>query len=165
GAVGITKQIIGMAVSEGDVVLQSDVATVRSGGSNTSIKITPTTVFSTNWEFGRLKCFELALYATTSSKTYTVYFRPGATADWTDDPTAAELWIELEYWGHASNNFRRITKSTGVIDMNGSSAWQSLAVTVAPAQAGVVYLRCYYAKTKESAKDNKFFIDPIPVVT
>ena len=103
--------------------------------------------------------FEYPIYATTDSKTYTVYFRPDATGDWTADPTATELWIEIEYWGHASNNFRRITRSTGVIDMNGSTNWQTLTVTIAPSQTGVAYLRAYYAKTKESGKSNVFFCD------
>ncbi len=72
----------------------------------------------------------------------------------------------MEYWGHASNNFRRIMKSTEVIDMNGLADYtESLSVTVGPAQAGVLYLRGYYAKTKESGKANTFFWDLVPVVT
>ena len=109
--------------------------------------------------------FEIPFYATTDSKKYEVFFRPTATADWTADPTAAELWIELEAWGHATNNFRKITKSTGVIDMNGSTTFTALDVTVGPAQAGVAYLRGYYAKTKESGKANTFFWDVVPVVS
>lgn len=146
-------------------VLESETTTVRSGGSNVSIKVTPGANLSTSWEFGKLQIFEIPLYATTSSKTYTVYFKNSATTDWTADPTATELWIELEAWGHASNNFRKITKSTGTIDFNGNTVWQSLTVTVAPSQTGVAYLRCYYAKTKESGKSNVFFVDPIPVIT
>ena len=119
----------------------------------------PSTDIGAVWEHSHVKLFEYGFYTTTDEKTYTVYFRPSATADWTADPTAGELWIELEYWGHASNNFRRITKSTGVIDMNGSTAWQKLTVTIAPSQAGVAYLRCWYAKTKESGKSNIFFCD------
>jgi hypothetical protein len=146
-------------------IYQSETTTVRSGGSNKSIKVTPSTNLGTAWEASRIKLFEIPFYATTASKTYTVYFKTNATTDWTADPTAAELWIELEAWGHATNNFRKITKSTGVIDFNGSTAWQSLTVTVAPAQAGVAYLRCYYAKTKEASKSNVFFVDPIQEVS
>jgi len=145
-------------------IYQSETTIVRTGGSNRSIKVTPTTSISNNWEYSRLMVFELPIYATTDPKTYTVYFRTEATANWTADPTASELWIELEAWGHATNNFRKITKSTGVIDFNGSTAWQSLTVTVAPAQAGVAYLRCWYAKTKE-AQSNVFYVDPIPVIS
>ena len=49
--------------------------------------------------------------------------------------------------------------------MNGSTTWTALSVTVAPAQAGVAYLRGYYCKTKEAAKANTFFWDTVPVVT
>ena len=106
--------------------------------------------------------FEIPIYATTNSKQYDIYFRPDATANWSADPLATELWIELEAWGHASNNFRKITKSTGVVTDSGN--WESLTVTVAPAQAGVAYLRCYYCKTKE-AGSNILFVDPIPVIS
>lgn len=143
---------------------ESDTATVRSGGSTISIKVTPGANIATTRP-GLLKLLELPIYATTSSKTYDIYFRPDATANWTADPTAAELWVELEAWGHATNNYRKITKSTGVIDMNGSTAWQALSVTVAPAQAGVAYLRVWYGKPKEAAKTNVFFVDPKPVIT
>ena len=145
-------------------IFQSETTTVRSGGSNKSIKVTPTTNMTTIWDFNKLMLLELPIYATTASKQYDIYFRPNTTAEWTTDPTASELWIELEAWGHATNNFRKITKSTGVIDMNGSTAWQALSVTVAPAQAGVAYLRCWYAKTKEAGA-NVFFADPIPVIS
>jgi len=165
GTLNDTRQLTGFSTTEGTPTIQSETGTVRTGGSTIAIKVTPTTELSTNWEMARLKLFDIPLYATTTSKTYKVYFRPTATADWTADPTATELWIELEYWGHASNNFRRITKSTGVIDMNGSTTFTALSVTVVPSQAGVAYLRCWYAKTKESSKANTFFVDPIPEIT
>lgn len=165
GTLNDTRQLTGFSQAEGTPILQSETSTIRSGGSTIAIKVTGSTKLSTNWEYSRVKLFDLPFYATTDSKTYTVYFRPTATADWTDDPTNTELWLELEAWGHASNNFRKITKSTEVIDMNGSTAWQVLTVTVAPAQAGVAYLKLYYAKTKESGKANTFFVDPIPEIT
>jgi hypothetical protein len=58
-----------------------------------------------------------------------------------------------------------IKKSTGTINVTSSYAWHSLTVTAEPGQAGVVYLRCYYGKTKEGGKDNTFFFDPIPEVS
>ena len=145
----------------------SDTGTLRSGGANVSLKVTPSSVSlqSTNWILSRIKLLELPIYASTASKQYDLYFIPTATADWTADPTAVELWIELEAWGHATNAARKVTKSTGVIDMNGSLTWQALSVTVAPAQAGVAFLRAYYAKPIEASKANSFFIDPIPVIT
>ena len=159
GVLNNTRQFTSFATADGDTTIQSETTTVRSGGGTQSIKVLPSTRLSTIWKYSRILVFEYPIYAATGSKTYTVYFRPTATADWTADPTNTELWIELEAWGHASNNYRKITKSTGVIDMNGSTSWQTLTVTVNPAQTGVAYLRVYYAKTKESGKANTFFTD------
>ena len=87
-------------------------------------------------------------------------------ADWTADPAANELWIELEAWGHATNDHRRIKKSAGAVDFSTDTDFdQSLAVTVAPAQAGIAILRCFYAKPKEAGNANVFYCDPIPVVS
>ena len=159
----VTKQFLGVGI-EDTAILESDTGTVRSGGSNISIKITPQVNVGDKF-YSRIKLFEIAFYAATSSKTYDIYFKSNATANWTADPLVTELFIELEAWGHASNNSRKITKSTGVLDFNGVTTWNKLSVTVAPAQAGVAYLRGWYMKPKESAKSNEFFIDPKPVVT
>ena len=143
-------------------IYQSETGTVHAGGATTSVKITPHTNLNTisGWDYSKLCLFELPIYATTDSKTYTVYFNL-PDANFTVDPTATELWIELEAWGHATNNYRKITKSTGTITSDGN--WNSLTVTVAPAQAGIAYLRCYYCKTKEAAS-NIFYCDPRPEI-
>ena len=164
GVVGDNRIYSLFSTGNSDIVnKQSETTTVRSGGGNTSIKVTPSTRLGSVWEYSRLLLFEYPIYADTTSKTYTVYFKTNATADWTNDPTNSELWIEAEYWGHATNNHRRILKSTGVIDFNGSTAWQSLTVTVQPSQSGILYLRGYYAKTKE-AQSNIFYVDVAPVI-
>ena len=49
--------------------------------------------------------------------------------------------------------------------MNGSTTFTALDVTIAPSQAGVAYLRGFYAKRLEGGKLNTFIIDPLPVVT
>jgi len=165
GSLGVSKQYSWLNSSNTAAVIESDIGTTRSGGGAISGKCTPSTKMNTVWDWGRQLLFEIPFYATTSSKKYEVFFRPTATDDWTADPTATELWIELEYWGTAANNHRRITKSTGTIDMNGSTTFTALDVTIAPSQAGVAYLRGYYAKPKESGKVNTFFWDIIPVVT
>lgn len=162
GTIGDSRRFTSRSTSGTTPIYQSDTGTVRTGGGATSIKLTPSTELGTVWPLSRVELFELPLYATTSSKTYTVYFNLPA-ANFTAAPSAIELWIELEAWGHASNNFRKITKSTGTVAADGT--WDPLTVTVAPAQAGVAYLRCYYAKTKEDGKDNIFYTDPIPVIT
>ena len=152
-------------VDANSAVIESDTATVRSGGGAISGKFTPGANLGTAWEHSRQLMFAIRLRATTASKKYEVFIRPTATADWTADPTAAEFWIELEAWEGTVFNHRKITKSTGVIDMNGSTTFTALDVTVAPGQAGVPILRGWYRKTKESGKANTFFWDVVPVVT
>ncbi len=164
GVPSVTQQYLGLSTTENTPMIQSDTGTVRSGGSNISNKVLPSTNIGSNY-WTKLLLFEIAFSTSTASRKYEIFFKSNATANWTADPTAAELFIELEAWGHASNNFRKITKSTGVLDFNGVTTWNSLEVTVAPAQAGVAYLRGWYMKPKESAKTNEFFIDLLPVVT
>jgi len=165
GAVGDTRQLTWRSVAEGTPMLQSEDTIVRVGGSTYSIKVTPSTRIGTGSKYARILVLELPVYMAAASKTLTVYFRPGAIADWTADPLATELWAELEYWGHATNNFRTILKSTGVIDMNGDVSWQALTVTATPAQVGVAYLRVWYAKTKEAGDSNVFYCDPLIEIT
>jgi len=161
GTKGDTRQQFGTATVAGTFQIQSETGTVREDGATTSIKVSPTTNLSTAWDASRLQLFELPIHATTDSKTYTVYFNL-PDANFTVDPTATELWIELEAWGHATNNYRKTTKSTGTI--TGDGTWRALTLTVAPAQAGVAYLKCYYCKTKEAAS-NIFYCDPFVVIT
>jgi hypothetical protein len=165
GTPGSTRQYVGLADAQGSILLQSDTGTLRSGGNNISIKILPSTNMAQGSFYSKLLLFEIPIYATTASKTYQIYFKSNATANWTANPTAAELFIELEAWGHASNNFRKITKSTGVLSFTTLTTWNALSVTVAPAQAGVAYLRGWYMKPKEASKTNEIFIDPLPVIS
>lgn len=165
GVVSATLQVGSISVDSTTPHIESETTTVRSGGSNISIKIIPSTKLSILGEFSKIKLFDIPIYATTASKTYDIYFKSNAIANWTANPTAAELFIELEAWGHASNNFRKITKSTGTLPFTTVTTWNKISVTVAPAQAGVAYLRGWYTKPKESAKTNEFFIDPLPVIT
>jgi len=142
--------------------IADNTTTVRSGGSNISLEVTPNIYINTfDWSLQTL--LDIPIYTDTAARTYSIYFRPDATANWTADPTATELWLELEYW--TANDFRRIIKSTGTIDMNGSTTWTALSVTATPGQAGMAYLRVKYGKTKESGKTNVFLIDPIPVIS
>jgi hypothetical protein len=162
--VGSSKQSLSIDTDKTDsYIIVSEIDTVRAGGATKSIKVTPVTNLSSvsGWDFSKLCLFELPIYATTDSKTYTVYFNL-PDANFSVDPLATELWIELEAWGHATNKSRKITKSSGTITSDGN--WNALTVTVAPAQAGVAYLRCYYCKTKE-AESNIFYVDPIPVIS
>ncbi len=165
GVPGDTEYMDQLASADSTALYESEKTTVRSGGATISQKVTPGTNIGPESVWSTVILLDISIYATTASKKYEIFFRPDATANWTADPTAAQLWVELEAWGHASNNSRLITKSTGVIDMNGSTTWTALDVTVAPAQSGVAYLRVKYTKPKESGKTNVFFIDPLPVIT
>lgn len=163
GVPGVSKQFNFFSDDDDLPVINSDTTDVRAGGGATSIKVLPDGILGTirrdGW--GKILVFEYPIYADTSEKTFTAYFKSDDDTDWDADPTAAELWIEVEYWGHATNKYRKIVRSTGVCDSFDSddTVWNSLSVTVTPAIAGVLYLRCYYAKAKEAAKANIFFAD------
>ncbi|GAG34074.1 unnamed protein product, partial [marine sediment metagenome] len=124
----------------------------------------PTTRLSTAHEWGKLLLFEYPIYAVKDvAKTYTAYFKSDVDTDWDADPLATELWIEAEYWGHATNKFRKTLKSTGVCNNFDAddTVWDELTVTVTPLITGVLYLRGYYCKTQEGGKSNIFFCDTV----
>ena len=120
-----------------------------------------------------MKLFEYPIYANTSSKTYTMYFNSTSTTAWTTDPLTSiatgsstpELYIECEYYNTTDDADRILEMSTtsGAVDFNGSTAWQALSVTCQPTQAGILFLRGYYAKPKE-AVSNFFYMDTTPVI-
>ena len=147
----------------------SDIANLRSGGGPTNELIYPptgtaNTGLSTKYfPFSFIKLFEYPIYADTSNKTYTMYFNSTSTAQFVADPTATEFWIECEYYNVASGADRMLKKSTGVVDFNGSTAWQSLAVTCQPTQAGILYLRGFYGKPSDGY--NAFYLDTTPVIS
>lgn len=167
GTVGDNRQFTGFSIAENSHVLRSTTTPVRSGGGATSIEVLPSTKISNNSEIAYLKLFERKIYTDTTSRDYQVFFKGGTTTvEFLASPTADELWIECEYWGSATNNFRRLTKSTATVDFTTDADFdQSLTITCAPSQTGILYLRGWYAKTKESTFDNVFFVDPRIVIT
>jgi len=135
-----------------------------SGTGNTGIS----TKF---FPYSALRLFESPIYADTTSKTYTMYFMSTSTSNFTADPTVAEMWIECEYLVDPTDADRYLKKSslgvatsTSAVDFNGSTDWQAISVTCQPTQAGVLYLRGWYAKPVESGKTNFFYMDATPVV-
>ena len=148
--------------------IKSTTTPVRSGGGATSIEVLPSTGMSTAWKHSRLQLFEYPIYTDTTSRDYQVFFKAGtSTGAFTVSPTANELWIECEYWGTSSSpNHRRLLKSTATMDFTTDSDFdQSLTITCNPSQTGILYLRAFYAKTKETGRINEFFVDPRPVIT
>lgn len=146
--------------------VESSTSITRSGGSNISLKVIPNTNLGPNGDvLSRIEVFEKLVYLPASSTTLSIYVRTNLTTDWTTDPLATELYLELDYLAHATQGSRTPVRSTGVVDLNGSTNWQALNVTVTPGQAGSGYLRLYYAKTKESGKSNELYVDPLPVAS
>lgn len=166
--IGQSVQFSDLANSNTQWIASSTVASsfLRSGGGPKSIQIVPSTNIGPNNFFGWIRLFEYPIYVDTSSKQYDVYFMSTSTAAWTTDPLATELWIECEYWNYVTGatSTRAVKKSTGTVDFNGSTAWQSLSVTCQPTQTGILYLRGWYAKTKEASVMNEFFVDGTPVI-
>jgi hypothetical protein len=165
----IGKNFIYSEISQVDdtEILIATSTSVRPGGGATSIVVRPSTSVNSTWAFGTIKLFEYPIYTDGSSKQYDIYFKTATTTSaWTTDPLASELWIECDYWVHqtGATSTRKVTKSTGTIDFNGSASWQNLSVTCDPTQAGTLYLRGYYGKTKESGKSNRFVVDGTPVI-
>lgn len=155
----------------------STTTNLRSGGGAKNLVVFPpsgtgNTGLSTKmFPHSYIKLFEYPVYTDTSSKTYTMYFNSTSTSNWTNDPTVEEMWIECEYYATASNANRVLKKSsqglatsTAALDFNGSTGWQSISVTCQPAQSGVLYIRGWYGKPKETPT-NWFYMDITPVVT
>lgn len=161
---------------------ESDTSNLRSGGGPKNMKVQPEAgtgnvgVSSMNFPHSYLKLFEYPIYTDTTSRTYTVYFNSTTTSQWTNDPitdssiasTTPELFIECDYYGGSSGAERRITMSntTNDVDFNGSTAWQDISVTCQPAQSGILYLRAWYGKRRDTGSAmNQFYVDLTPVIS
>lgn len=164
GTVGDTRYWSNQSSTTSTPIYQSDTGTVRSGGGTPSIKMIPSTYIG-EVEWGRVILMDLPVYTDTSSKTYTIYFKSNATADWTANPTATQLYLEASYYADASTAERTIIKSTGTVNFTGLTTWQSIGLTLTPAQAGLLSLRVVYAKPKETSKSNEFYVDPVVVIS
>lgn len=180
GIVGLNRTATYQIQSnEFSTTTQSTTTVLRSGGGPVSMAVYPpsgtgNTGISTNYfPFSYMKLLDVPFYSDTSSKTYTVWAMSTSTANFVVDPLTAtatssstpEFYIECEYYGHATNASRLLKKSNTAaqIDFNGSTAWQSISVTCQPVQAGVNYIRVWYAKPSDGF--NAFIIDPTIVVS
>ncbi len=145
-------------------------STLRVGGGSSSIKILPpggtvsTGISSNFYPQSFIKVFEYPIYLNTSQTTFNTYFKPDNIASWSADPTATQLWVEIDVLASASGAFRYTKKSTGVVDFNGTAGWQSIPLTVIASQSGNAYLRAYYGKPKEvlgttTGDANLFYVD------
>jgi len=181
GTPGLSQTVLSGVLNTSSTT-ESDVSNLRSGGGPKNIKIQPesgtgnTGLSSMNFPHSYLKLFEYPIYTDTTSRTYTVYFNSTTTSQWTNDPvtdssiasTTPELFIECEYYGGTSNAGRRITRSNTAndVDFNGSTAWQDISVTCQPAQSGILYLRGWYGKRRDTGSAmNQFYVDLTPVIS
>ncbi len=166
GSPGDTRQVTYLSSANTTPILQSSTSKLRTGGAAESIKVTPSADLGGGWYWGSALLFELPIYLPASAATIEVFFASDNISEWTANPTAAELWLELEFWGHATNNYRRIVRSSGTLDFTTDTDFdQALSVSATPAQAGIAFLRAWYAKPKESTKANIFYVDPVPVIS
>jgi hypothetical protein len=149
-----------------DDVASSTTAVLRTGGGSSSKLIRPVSSISSADETDRLKLFEYPIYTDTTSRTYTMYFSSTSTAHWTANPTAVELFLEADYYVNSGDTQRIAATSTATLNFTGSTDWQGISVTAQPAQAGILYLKGWYGKTKEAGADdtNAFYMDVQPVI-
>ncbi len=157
---GDTRQYTFLDAANDQVVLQSDTGVSFTSGTAVPAKITPPSNLLSTSPWAVLDILTHYLYLPASATTLSVRMKTAATANWTANPLAGELYIEVSYFGHATNNYRRITKSTGTVNFAGSTAEQTLSVAVTPGQAGIARVRLLYGKPKESAKSNVFWVNP-----
>lgn len=147
-------------------------AVLRTGGGTSSQLVLPpsgtanTGISTRTFPVSFIKLFEYPVYADDSSKTYSIYFNSTSTGHWTADPTASEFWIECEYYNESSGADRILKKSTDTINFAGITTWDSLDVTCDPTQSGILYLRGWYGKPRETNTDdtNTFYMDVQPVI-
>lgn len=172
GVKGVTKMFSGNGPAEIDSPwAETDTDVVRSGGAVASLKVTPSTNMGgasevgaypllgeqySNWITRGLPVY----FASAGSKTIKFYFKTENTTDWTANPTAAELFVEVEYMVDDTNVSTSVKRSTDTLDFATSTAWQSISTNITVGQAGLAYVRILYSKTKESTKSNVFYFDP-----
>mgnify|MGYP001604990112 FL=1 len=159
----------------------STTTNLRSGGGPKNMVVFPpsgvanTGISTFYFPFSYIKLFEYPIYANTTSKTYTMFFNSTSTSNFTVDPLTStavgsstpELYIECEYYNTTTDANRILKRSNTAndVDFNGATTWQDIAVTCQPAQTGILYLRGWYAKPKESSVTNWFYMDTTLVVS
>ena len=172
GIKGNTKFFSGNGPAEIDSPwAETDTGVVRSGGAAASLKVTPSISIGGDWDLGGYpilgdQCSNLVTkgipiyFPDAGTKTVKFYFKTANTTDWTANPTAEELYIEVEHLVHSSNVSTSIKRSSETLDFINSTEWQSISVSLTVGQSGLAYVRILYSKTKESAKSNVFYFDP-----
>lgn len=125
----------------GDVIRNT--TTVRPGGAASSLEVVPLSGCGIQASIRVLEWTELDVPA--SAQTRSVYIKGGG---WTVWPTAAQLWLEAEYYD--SSMTKVVLASTDVLTDN--VTWTPLTVAFTPGQAGTVRYRLYLAAYQAASK-------------
>jgi len=133
------------------VFIERETTEVRGGGATSSIKVTPTTFCNTNYPKIVMEWEEQAVPA--SAQTRGVAIKQGL-ADPTGFPTNVQLWLEAEYYNHATNDTVTTAVSTATISVYDTWTW--FPVTYTPAQVQKVRYRVWLG-VKKSAE--AYYID------
>ena len=120
--------------------------TVRSGGATASFEVVPLSYIASAF------ATELIVPWTendvpASAQTRTIYIKGEG---WTSFPTNTELYLEAEYFDHATNLTRTTAVSTAVLTDN--TTWTAFTVSFTPAQVGRVDYRIYLKKYEAASK-------------
>ena len=180
GIVGLNSQSSNQISS--DAIGTTTMATttnLRSGGGPKNLVIFPpsgtanTGISTKYFPNSYIKLFEYPIYADTSSKTYSMWFNSTSTSNFTVSPltatatgsTTPELYIECEYYAASSgaDRFLKRSNTSDATQFSSVTTWEDISVTCQPTQAGILYLRGWYAKPKETPT-NYFYMDTTPTI-
>jgi len=130
--------------------IEKDTVEVRAGGAASSIKATPNSNCTENFPLEIAVWNEFDVQA--SAQTRTVYVKSIGIS--TTFPTAAQFYIEAEYYDTATGTTTSIARSTQVLTAD--NTWTALSVSFTPGQTGrVVYrIKVAYLEGAES-----YFVD------
>jgi len=131
--------------------IKKETTEVRGGGALTSIKVTPNANCVANFPIMAMEWEEQAVPA--SEQTRGVAIKQGL-ADPTGFPTNVQLWLEAEYYNHATNDTVATAVSTATISVYNTWTW--FPVTYTPAQVQKVRYRVWLG-VKKSAE--AYYID------
>ena len=140
--------------------IEKETTEVRAGGATSSIKVTPNANCTTNFPVMAMEWEEQSVPA--SEQTRGVAIKQGL-ADPTGFPTNVQLYLEAEYYNHATNDTVATAVSTAAISVYNTWTWFPVVFT--PAQAQKVRYRVWLG-IKKSAEayyvDNQLYdSDPI----
>jgi len=141
-------------------IKESETTEVRGGGATSSIKVTPNAKCTINYPIMAMEWEEQSVPA--SEQTRGVAIKQGL-ADPSGFPTNTELYLEAEYYNHATNDTVATAVSTATISVYNTWTW--FPVTYTPAQVQKVRYRVWLG-VKKSAEayyiDNQLYdADPI----